>query len=157
LLRDAGIKLFDFEKDLHKEVLTKNEKGTIVFKEGFGPTSGARFDYELNGGKFIIKETKDSSNQIVTRWTKKGINGIYAYAVHGVEVAKADFAETFEDIDEIHQFDYESHSVAVNVGEICIFKNDVMAVLVKVKEVKSGTKYGADETAVKIQWQTMKT
>ena len=155
-LRDAGIKLFDFDKDLHEDIIRKNKKGTIVFKEGFGPSNGARFDYELNGGKFIIKETKESSNQIVTRWTKKGVNGIYAYAVHGVRVAKADYAESFDDIDEIHQFDFESYSVALNVGEICIFKNDVMAVLIKVKEVKSGPRYGADETAVKIQWQTVK-
>lgn len=154
-LREAGIKLFDFEEDLHEEVLRKNEKGVIVFKEGVGLSGGARFDYELNGGQFIIKESAESKNQIITRWTKKGVDGIYAYAVHGVRVAKADYAESFEDIDEIHQFDFESHSVAVDLGEICIFKNDDMAVLVKVKEVKSGLKYGSDETAVKIQWQVI--
>jgi diaminohydroxyphosphoribosylaminopyrimidine deaminase / 5-amino-6-(5-phosphoribosylamino)uracil reductase len=155
-LRDAGVKLLDFDKDLHEEIIRKNEKGIVVFKEGFGPSNGARFDYELNGGKFIIKETKESINHIVTRWIKKGINQIFAYAVHGVRVAKANYAESFDDIDEIHQFDFKSQSVAINVGEICIFKNDVMAVIVKVMEVKSGSRYGADETAVKIQWQTIK-
>lgn len=68
-------------------------------------------------------------------------------------MAIAKYAESFDDIDEIHQFDFESHSVEVHVGEICIFKNDTLLVLIQVLEVKSGPQFGADETAVKIKWK----
>ena len=155
IMHEAKIQLYDFEEDMHNIVMERSENAISVFQEGFGPRNGAKFDYELHGGRFTIKETKDSDVSIETKWTKRGMNEIYAYALHGVRVAKAKYAESFDDIDRIHQFDFESHSVPVAVGEICIFKSDQMAVLIKVEEVKSGPEYGAEETAVKINWKTI--
>ncbi len=152
VLRDAGVSLHDFESDLRSEIDAINQQFIDHFVSGIGPRSGAKFDYQLNGGKFEIQFSETDERSIVTQWTNRGANSIYAYAVQPVRVALARYAAEFAEIDDPYAFDF-SHTVPVNVGEMAVFVSDVGSVLVKVVEVETGTTSGAAQRFVKIQYE----
>lgn len=151
-LRDAGIDLKDFNsqrRNMSKEL-------NIVFDETFRHTDslsgGARFDYTLNGGKFTFNIDKEKSKHIVSKWTQRGNNSIYAHDGRPGFVALAKYANSFEEIDDPDSLDYESHAVPVNAGEIVVFRNNDGHVYIKVIEVKSGHGHGDEDTSVKITY-----
>jgi diaminohydroxyphosphoribosylaminopyrimidine deaminase / 5-amino-6-(5-phosphoribosylamino)uracil reductase len=151
-LRDAGVFLFDFESDFRSQIDAINQQFMDHFVAGIGPNGGAKFDYQLNGGKFEIQFSEKDERSIVTQWTNRGTNSIYAYAVQPVRVALARYAVEFSEIDDPHALDF-SYTVAVNVGEIAAFVSDVGSVLVKVLEVEAGATAGATQKFVKIKYE----
>jgi len=151
-LRDAGVSLHDFTADLRKEIDTINEQFIEHFIAGTGPTGGAKFDYQLNGGKFEIQLSDSDERSIVTQWTNRGAGSIHAYAVQPVRVALARYASKFSEIDDPRAFDF-TYTVPVNVAEIAVFTSDIGSVLVKVLEVEAGASNGAAQRFVKIEFE----
>lgn len=122
------------------------------FVSGTGPTSGAKFDYQLNGGKFEIQFSEDDERSIITQWTDRSRESIHAYAVKPVEVAIARYATEFSEIDDPLAYDF-TYTVPINVSEIAIFVSDDGAVLVKVLEVESEPTTTSAQKYVKIQYE----
>lgn len=151
-LRDAGLSLHDFSSDFRTEIDSINQQFIEHFVAGTGPEGGAKFDYQLNGGKFEIQFSKADERSIVTQWTNRGANSIYAYAVPPVRVALARYAINFVEIDDPQALDF-TYTVPVNVGEIAAFVSPVGAILVKVIEVEAGSTNGAAQRFLKIQYQ----
>jgi diaminohydroxyphosphoribosylaminopyrimidine deaminase/5-amino-6-(5-phosphoribosylamino)uracil reductase len=152
LLRDAGMSLYDFDMPLRLEIDRVNQDFAEHFTSGVGPTGGAKFDYQLNGGNFEIQFSDTDTRSIVTCWTNRGANSIYAYAVQPVRVALARYAVAFSEIDDPRAFDF-TYTVPVEVGEIAVFVSDSGAILVKVVEVNSGGAAGAAQRFVKLQYE----
>lgn len=151
-LRDAGVSLHDFEPELRKEIDEINQEFMDHFVGGTGPSGGARFDYQQNGGKFEIQLSESDERSILTQWTNRGANSIYAYATRPVQVGLARYAVQFSEIDDPTALDF-TYTVPVQVGEIAAFVSDIGAVLVKVLEVEAGPTDGAAQRFVKIEYQ----
>jgi diaminohydroxyphosphoribosylaminopyrimidine deaminase / 5-amino-6-(5-phosphoribosylamino)uracil reductase len=152
LLRDCDVHLRDFDPDLRAEIDTLNAEFREHFICGKGPSDGAKFDFLLNGGNFEIQYSEDDKRSVVTRWTLRDRNSIYAYANRPLKVALARHARLFSEIDDPTALDGDYHT-AVNVGEIAVFVGDTASVLVKVVEVHSGPDYGSDHTSVKVEFE----
>jgi len=156
LLRDAGIKLRDFDADLRTEIDIINATFIGFFKEGsLDARTGAKFDYTGNGGKYTIYFGEDDHRYIETRWGRKGKKTIWARKGPGRsnQVAKAKFAKAFDDIDDPTAYDFESSSVGIDEGEISIFKSEHGCALVKVDKVRSGPPYDHEPVSVKIEFE----
>jgi diaminohydroxyphosphoribosylaminopyrimidine deaminase/5-amino-6-(5-phosphoribosylamino)uracil reductase len=54
-LRDARVRLRDFDLDLREKIDLLNATFAEHFVRGVGPAGGAKFDYQLNGGNFEIQ------------------------------------------------------------------------------------------------------
>jgi diaminohydroxyphosphoribosylaminopyrimidine deaminase/5-amino-6-(5-phosphoribosylamino)uracil reductase len=152
VLRDAGLRLRDFDGDFRIRLDEMNAKFAEHFVSGMGPRSGARFDYLLNQGKFEIQYSPTDERSIVTGWTISGGDSIWAYASTPVRVALARHAREFSEIDDPRALDF-NYTVQIRVGEIAAFVQDTGVALVKVMEVHSGPTYGSDHTSVKIQYE----
>lgn len=150
-LRDAGVSLRDFPENLRNQIDEINIVFAEHFTSGIGPIGGAKFDYLLNEGKFEIQVSETDERTILTRWSRCGVDAIYAYAVQPVRVALVRHAKEFAEIDDPKALDF-NYSVRVGVGEIVAFVSEVGAVLVKVQAVESGPDYGSPRTLVKIQY-----
>ena len=151
-LRDAGVKLHDFDIDLRDQIDELNRDFASHFASGVGPTGGAKFDYHLNGGNFEIRFSATDERSIMTSWTQRGQDSIYAYAVRPVTVALARYARDFAEIDDPEAFNF-TYTVPIAVGEIAVFKSDVGAVLVRVEEVEAGPITGAAKRWVKLKYE----
>lgn len=151
-LVNSNIIVKDFPANLRSEIDNINTEFTNQFEKGIGPSSGAKFDYELNDGKFEIEFSESDSRTIITRWTKCGINAIYADARYTLGVALAKYATEFGQIDDPTALELKS-STRVGVGEIAIFRTSGGCALVKVLSVESGLDYGSENTLVKIKYQ----
>jgi diaminohydroxyphosphoribosylaminopyrimidine deaminase/5-amino-6-(5-phosphoribosylamino)uracil reductase len=156
LLRDAGLVLHDFPPELRTEIDAANAGFAEHFTSGVGPEGGAKLDYHLNEGRFEIRFSETDPRSIITRWTPRGHDSIYAYAVPSVRVALATYAGAFAEIDDPSAFDF-SYTVPVQMGEIAVFKSDQGVVLVRVVEVEIGSSTGADRRYVKVQYQVRAT
>jgi diaminohydroxyphosphoribosylaminopyrimidine deaminase/5-amino-6-(5-phosphoribosylamino)uracil reductase len=129
-----------------------NQQFTGHFAVGTGPAGGAKFDYQLNGGRFEIQFSELDERSIVTQWTHRGSGSIYAYAVRPVTVALARYAATFTEIDDPSALDF-TYTVPVSIGEIAVFLSESEAVLVRVEEVDAGAAAGASQRFVKITYE----
>lgn len=152
LLRDAGVALYDFDVALRSEIDRINEDFAEHFTSGIGPSGGAKFDYQLNGGNFRIQFSETDERSILTRWINRGANSVYACAVQPVRVGLARYATTFGEIDDPRAFDF-TYTVPVEVGEIAVFVSDCGAVLAKVIEVRNGDPGGAARRFVRLQYE----
>jgi diaminohydroxyphosphoribosylaminopyrimidine deaminase/5-amino-6-(5-phosphoribosylamino)uracil reductase len=152
VLRDAGVALRDFTADLRSEIDEINQTFVEHFVSGVGPTGGAKFDYQFNGGRFEIQFSPDDERSIVTQWTHRGSGSIYAYAVMPVTVCLAKYAASFSEIDDPEAFDF-NYTVPVHEGEIVVFRSPVGAVLVLVEEVHAGAHTGASQRFVKVKFE----
>lgn len=151
-LRDAGVTLRDFDADLRMRIDAINQTFIEHFISGVGPENGAKFDYQLNGGRFEVQFSPDDTRTITTRWTHRGKGSIYAYANRPVTVALAKYACDFAEVDDPTAFDF-SYTVPVHEGEIAIFQSKEGALLVLVQEVNAGPPGGAGQRHVKIRYQ----
>lgn len=152
-LRDAGLRLYDFDASHRQQVTDLNSVADGNFLFSIGSDGGAKFDYMQNGGKFEI--FSDESHTIVfkTRWTQRGPRSIYAYGGHPGNVALAKFAVDFEEIDDPDAYDYAGSSVPADQGDIVIFRNTYGHVLIKVCEVHVGPPWDTNNTSLKILYQ----
>ncbi|MFA5607269.1 MAG: deaminase [Leucobacter sp.] len=154
-LRDRGIGLRDFPKDLRKQAHEAGTNFTRVFTNGFGVSAGAKFDFTQNGGRFTIRldEEKDSPTW-ETRWTNCGANAIYLNGGrHGI-VAHARYAEQFNEIDDPDALDFGHHSPKIDVGSIGVMRNEHGHVLCKVTSIEPTADYGGTgHVSVTIKWE----
>lgn len=151
-LRDANVLCRDFDADLRSQIDGINQTFVDHFVSGVGPSGGAKFDYQLNGGRFEVQFSEDDERSIVTQWSNRGNGSIYAYAVRPVTVALAKYATSFSDIDDPSAFDF-NYTVPVNEGEIAVFLTNSGAVLVKIEEVNAGERDGASQRFVKVKFE----
>lgn len=149
MLRDAGVVLKDFYPEFRNEIAADNQSFLEGFRSGVGETGRARFDYELNGGRFDV-----TTGGVVygTRWTMAGKNTVYAYSA-GKQVAHARYAKEFAEIDDPGALHYESHPESIELGGIAVFRGPNGFLLAKVIEVHSGPRYGDDRTELIFDWQ----
>lgn len=152
-LTDAGIVCKDFTAELRSEIDELNSEFTACFEQGVGPKGGAKFDYNLNGGNFDIRYSKDDSRSLRTSWTLSGHRSIQALASSSIRVGLAKYATTFDQIDDPRALDFSKHVVRPNEGEIVVFISDTGYALVQIEEVHSGPDYGSTHTSLKIKYQ----
>ena len=152
MLRDASVKVLDFEASRRKQIDEMNNTFTEYFASGVGPFGGAKFDYQLNSGNFEIRFSETDSRSIVTRWTHRGPDSIYAYAPQPARVALARYASEFDEIDDPGAFDF-NYTVPAHLGEIVVFMSDEGWALVKVLEVEAAHGEAAAQRFVKIQYE----
>jgi len=142
-LRDAGIWLRDFPKDLRDEIDRVNQRFMEFFAKGIGPSGGAKIDHR-DKGVFEVQFSPDDPRSMEIAWTVAGVDCAHAYAERPVKAALARFAADFDEIDDPSAYEF-SHSVTVGVDEIGIFLGPDACVLVKPRKVQSGPRHGASD------------
>ena len=155
-LRDAGVTLREFDRDLLPVVRALGEQFAGYFTHGTGPHGRARFDFTQNGGRFTIAATADADSPTwETHWTNCGAEAIYAYGgVPGV-VAHPRFARAFEEVADVDEMlDYGGSSQKIPVGELAVFRNEHGHVLCRVDALEPTPDYGgSDHASVTITWE----
>lgn len=151
-LRDAGLKLRDFDADLREKIDCINSQFVGYFESGVGPIGSAKFDYTLNEGHFKIAYSTNDQRSITTGWALAGKRAIHAAAAWPVKVALARYATEFAEIDDPSALDLNT-SIRVEEGQIIAFISNTGCVLVKVLEVHSGPRFGSDHTSLKFQYE----
>ncbi len=152
MLRNAGVKLLDFEAALRKQIDEVNSTFAEHFTSGVGPSGGAKFDYQLNRGNFEIRFSETDARSLVTRWTHRSPDSIYAYASRPAQVALARYAAEFHEIDDPGAFDF-NYTVPVHLNEVAVFMSNAGAVLVKVLQIDAGHGSKASQRFVRIQYE----
>ncbi|MDF0730015.1 deaminase [Pseudomonas entomophila] len=149
-LRDAGIWLRDFPKDLRDEIDNINQRFMSFFAKGIGPSGGAKINHR-DKATFHVQFAPDDFRGMDICWTVAGVGSAHAYANRPVRVALARFASDFDEVDDPTAFEF-SHSVNVKVGEIGIFWGPAACVLVKPKCIQSGPDYGSNDYFVQFDY-----
>ncbi len=152
-LRDAGLKLYDFDEQHRQQVKYLNSRSDGNFLYSVGKSGGAKFDYMQNGGKFEVFYDESKAIVFKTRWSQKGPRSIYAYGGQPGIVSLAKYAVNFEEIDDPDAYDYEGSSVSGYEGDIVIFRNAEGHALVKICEVQVGAPWDNKNTSLKIKYQ----
>ncbi len=134
ILTHAGVLVRDFDEQNRLEIDKINNTFTNHFTIGVGPSGGAKFDYQLNEGKFEIRFSASDVRSILTKWSHRSATSIYACGVGSVRVALARHASRFEQIDDPTAL-LGSHSVPVGIDEIVVFTSPQGAILVQALEV----------------------
>jgi diaminohydroxyphosphoribosylaminopyrimidine deaminase/5-amino-6-(5-phosphoribosylamino)uracil reductase len=155
LLRDQGVKLRDFPSDIRERAHEAGENFTKVFTDGVGMSSGAKFDFTQNGGRFTIRADETAGSPAwETRWSECGATSIYLNGGHPGVVALARYAQTFDEIDDPDALDYEHHSPKIDVGSIGVMRSEYGHVLCKVISIEPTADYGGTgHVSVKIKWE----
>lgn len=152
-MRDAGIKLYDFDSVHRDEIKTLNIVSDDHFQSSVGPSGSAKFDFKQNGGKFDIYTDETKIHVVTTRWTERGADSIYAYGGRPNIVTLAKYATSFDEVDDPGAYDYEGTSAEANEGDIVIYRTTYAYVLIKVLEVHAGPSRGTVDTSIKINYQ----
>lgn len=154
-LRDRGVALRDFPRDLRQQAHDANADFAEVFTHGTGMSAGAKFDFTLNGGRFTVSVDDDpESPSWETRWSNGGARAIYLNGGTPGVVALARYAREFDEVDDPDALDYGGHSPKVAIGEIGVMRNAHGHVLCKVLEVEPTPEYGGNgHSSVKIKWE----
>ncbi|MFE3796497.1 hypothetical protein [Nocardia tengchongensis] len=118
-------------------------------------SSGAKFDFTTNGGRFAISVDEDpASASWVTCWTDCGASSIYLYGGTPGVVASARYANEFSEIDDPDALDYGDHSPKIEVGSIGVMRNDHGHVLCKVNAIEPTADHGGTgHVSVTLKWQ----
>lgn len=154
LLRDAGVKLRDFPKNLRAEVESDNIKFTDIYKFSIPDQQNRgtfRFDYTLGEHKFKIR---CNGSEIVTQWSKAGKGVIHAIS-NSDYVVLARHANEFNEIDDPSAlWAFSNYTVTVNEGEIVIFKNrNGVHALIKIIKVLAGPDRGDDRFELEANYE----
>lgn len=152
-LRDGGVRLRDFTPESRKLAGELNETFSELFVAGSGLSGGAKFDYSQNGGKFVLYFDTAKTKSIVTEWTARGSDSIYAYNGRPGNLALARYADKFSEIDDPDSLDYEFSSVPLNAKEIAVFRNQHGHALIQLLKVEAGPAAGTESTSIKIRWE----
>jgi diaminohydroxyphosphoribosylaminopyrimidine deaminase / 5-amino-6-(5-phosphoribosylamino)uracil reductase len=152
LLRDRGMALRDYPSGLRKELDELNAAFVGRYRAAEGPVGTATFDHEQYGGRYSIYDGPEHAVEFVTAWTARGSNSIYAVD-HSNNVALARYAKEFSEIDDPGALDFGNYAVAVNEGEIAVFRAQGHHVLVRVEKVFAGPERGADRTELQISFE----
>lgn len=154
-LRDHGVRLRDFPADLREKAYAGSQDFVRLFTSGSGMSSGAKFDFTQNGGRFTIRVDEDpASASWVTRWTNCGASAIYLNGGHPGVVALARYANEFHEIDDPDALDYGHHSPKIDVGSIGVMRNAHGHVLCKVLKIEPTVDYGGSgQVSVTIKWE----
>lgn len=154
-LRDHGVLLRDFPKDLRDECHEVARDFTSVFTRGVGMSAGAKFDFSQNGGRFSISVDDDPEAPTwTTRWSSCGARAIYLNGGRPGHVALARYASSFDEIDDPDALDYGSHVAKIAVGDIGVMRNAHGHVLCRVKSLEPTADYGGGpHVSVTIEWE----
>jgi diaminohydroxyphosphoribosylaminopyrimidine deaminase/5-amino-6-(5-phosphoribosylamino)uracil reductase len=142
MLDRADVALKDFHRDLREEIERDSAEFFNAFRLKQADRGEARFDWNQNGGAFLVRTSKGDFN---TRWTGRGADAIYAVDnPNNVVLAKG--ARDFASIDDPSAFRFDNHTVPVRVGEIAVFRqaNEAAYLLVRLKSVRAGPERGHD-------------
>lgn len=154
LLRDAGIRLRDFDPDLRAELVAEN----VDFLDGYRyqtrdsvslHDAAVWIPFNANNGNFTIEA---AGHTFLTHWTECGADSIYAYdEVHNV--APADGAQDFDEIDDPSALPFTSRVVTVHEGAIVVYRDAARGyLLIKVIEVQAKSR-GEAADKVRVTWQ----
>lgn len=156
-LMQSGLIVKDFDNEHARKAKEINKGFSDVFEYGIYDAStqgnGAKFDYSLNGGRFDIFVSQQQEVKVRTRWSQCGADSIYANGGVPGFIALARHAKSFEEIDNPDALDYEPHAIAVEEGEIVVFRNKTYSALVKVVKVKAGPDRGEKEKSLHIKYE----
>lgn len=154
LLREAGIQLRDFAPDLRTELTAAN----VEFLDGFRyrtvddvtlEDAEVWIPFKANNGNFTVEA---AGHTFLTRWLERDESSIYAYD-HVSNVALADGARTFGEIDDPSAFVFANYTVSVRENEIVVFRDASRGyLLVKVVEVNAKRR-GAEADKLRVIWE----
>lgn len=155
LLRDFDIECRDFTGDLRQRVAAINSRFASHFTEKTGLTGRAKFDFEQNGGKFVLRASEDADAPFWrTGWTGRGAKSIYANGGTSGSVALAKYATQFEEIDDPAALDWGGHSAPLDIGDIAVFRNENGFALCRLEDVEPTVDYGGPgHTSVTIDYE----
>lgn len=119
MLRDAGIGLYDFPRDLRIELQRLNRAFVDQYHAARASSGAAIFDYVRNG-TFMLGEAPDN---VETRWSTAGSGSIHAVS-NGACIALARHAETIAEIDDPSAMDFSPHvyTVHARAGDVVVFR-----------------------------------
>lgn len=151
LLDEAGIELRDFSPDLRDKIKASNARFLSGFELGRGDSGKATFDYTLNGRRFDIHT--ETAGEFRTRWSSRGASSIYlSNGDPQYRVAQPRHAREFHKIDDPGAYDFGSHAVPLEEGDIGIVRNETGFLLVRVTDVLNADR-GDPRWEVSIEWE----
>jgi diaminohydroxyphosphoribosylaminopyrimidine deaminase / 5-amino-6-(5-phosphoribosylamino)uracil reductase len=152
MLRDARVRLRDFDASLRAEVRSDNFSFVQHFQRAVGLDGAASFDYEQNGGFFDLLADESSEVTFRTKWVRRGPRTIYIYDSDN-HVALARYASEFNEVDDPGALDFSNYTMPVDEGEVAVFRNSRGYALVRVDRVLAGPTWGDDRTEVQFRFE----
>ena len=149
MLRDAGVKLFDYPDELRELIESDNATFIDIYKSGEGECGSAEFDFSRNDGRFTIR---NGDLVIELRFGPRGPNSVWAYD-DTQHVAELRYAATFDEIDNPGSYDWSRHAASAAEGQLVAFRSPQCYLLVKVTKVFAGPDRNHDHTAVHFDWE----
>lgn len=121
-LRDRGIEVLYFPRDLRMEIETDNFAFISQFRANPASVGNARFNYTDNDGLFTIGHAE---SLFETQWSKASDRAIHVYndppSIAGVAVAQD--AKVLSDICDASVYNMSSRSRTPKEGEFVVLKN----------------------------------
>jgi len=148
-LRDAGIELCDFTTELRARAWAILGPFRAPYESGAEHDRRATFDYSQSAGRYPVVA---GGVEFGTEWGDCGATSIYAYGTTG-QVALADGAENFHQVDDPGAYAFDRDFAQVEVGEIAIYREDSHYLLVQVVDLVPGPGRGFSHTSVTIEWE----
>lgn len=148
-LRDARVKVLDFDAELRGQLEELNRPFVERFQIARGLEGSITFDYEQNAGRMTIES---SGGNFETKWSQRGKGSIYAVGTSG-RIAASRYATTFDDIDDPDRFEFVGHSHDARVGQIVIFRSEIGHALVRIESVLAGADHGDPRTELVVSYE----
>lgn len=119
MLRDAGIKLYDFPETLRTELQELNKDFVYQYRFARSMKGDALFDYVRNGSYTV----GDEPQAVETRWSPAGSGVIHAVSERG-RIALARHAHTIDEIDDPSALDFshDVYTVMPRAGDVVVFR-----------------------------------
>lgn len=122
------------------------------YREAFGPSGRASFDYTRNNGDYTLWGDHARSICFQTHWSSAASQVIHAYDEKNY-VALALGAAQFNDVDDPSALEFDSRFCTARRGQIVVFRNEIGFALVKVENVLPGPERGDSHTELEISYQ----
>lgn len=148
-LREAGIKLTDFDEDFREDIRADNSEFIGQYLVAVGDRGSARFDFSMGDGKFKVQA--DGDLEFTVQFAARSADGVYIQD-YGSNVAEMRFATAFDEIDDPGAMDWSHYSRPLDVGEIGALRQGDAYLLVKIREVHWRQR-GADRTEVAFDFE----
>lgn len=123
-LAEAGVVLCDFPTELREEIRMDNAGFIDQYREAFGPSGRASFNYSRNNGDYTLWGDHARSISFKTHWSSAASQVIHAYDEKNY-VALALGAAQFNDIDDPSALEFDSRVCTARRGQIVVFRNEI--------------------------------
>ena len=127
VLRDAGVRLFDFPADLREEIAVDNTEFIAQYKRAAGDTGQFSFDSHGGEGRFTV-ETSIGTFGIST--SPMGPRSVWLYDDRH-KVADVRYAKDFREVDDPGALTFSSRYCSFGVQRIACLRNDRGYLLLK--------------------------